>query len=311
MRVGLRRASSFARLSRPAPFNPISVSRLTFSAQRGFNSSVFYRAQSKVPLHIEDYSDITATDEQIKEKAVSAPLEHPGKAGEYAAAFFEAATTLDLLEEVGRDLKAFDSMRENEGYQQSFHTFPPESNKMFAAILKDIKANRLTEKFFAMMIFEGYLHVAPKAIEYFLQNLREYKKEINVVLTFAEEPNQQTLDSTKGRIYYHLPEGANPSWIVRVDPSLIRGVVVDAEGHYSEDSSLASELKTVEEVLGSLDSKVQEMTAKLSSNKQEKERAFDVLESMLTDKPTRVADRLASTDNPALNKKIQDVFAQI
>lgn len=173
-----------------------------------------------------------------------------GLAGRYAAALFDLADSDKALDEVARELGALQAaIAESEDLSRMIRSpifGREEQSKAMAAILDKLGVGDLTRRFVMVVARNRRLFALPRMIDAYLAELARRRGEVTAEVTAAHaltEAQEQALTDSLRRI-----EGAKVKVDVKVDPSLLGGLVVRV-GSRMIDSSLRTKLAKLQFVM--------------------------------------------------------------
>ena len=171
-----------------------------------------------------------------------------GLAGRYAGALYDLAVEAKSTEAITADLIAISALiAENDDLAilVSSPTFSRgEQSQAFQAVLSAAKADPLTIKFICAVADNGRLFALPQIIQAFIDEVARRNGQISAEIISAvalDEVHETALKKTVSQI----AGSENVSLLLRVDPSLIGGLVVRI-GSRLIDASLKTKLNRLE-----------------------------------------------------------------
>ncbi len=171
-----------------------------------------------------------------------------GLAGRYAGALYDLAVEAKSTEAVTADLTAVSALIAENNDLASLVSSPAhsriEQSRAFQAVLSAAKANLLTIKFIGVVADNGRLFALPQIIQAFIDEVARRNGKISAEIISAvalDEVRETALKQTVSQI----AGSENISLLLRVDPSLIGGLVVRI-GSRLFDASLKTKLNRLE-----------------------------------------------------------------
>lgn len=169
-----------------------------------------------------------------------------GMAGRYATALFELALEEKALDEVRRDLDAFDALLAQSPDLARLVRSPvfgaEEQAKALSAVLKKADIGGLAANFLGVVASNRRLFAVPQMIRAFRALVARHKGEITAEVTVAETLGEDHLKALKGAL--NTITGKDVGLDVKVDPAIIGGLVVKL-GSRMVDSSLRTKLNSI------------------------------------------------------------------
>jgi F-type H+-transporting ATPase subunit delta len=169
-----------------------------------------------------------------------------GMAGRYATALFELALEEKALDEVRRNLEAFDALLAESPDLARLVRSPvfgaEEQAKALAAVLKKANIGGLAANFLNVVASNRRLFAVPQMIRAFRALVARHKGEITAEVTVAETLGEDHLKALKGAL--NAITGKDVGLDVKVDPAIIGGLVVKL-GSRMVDSSLRTKLNSI------------------------------------------------------------------
>ncbi len=175
-------------------------------------------------------------------------LNAKGLAGRYAGALYDLSVEAKSTEAVTADLTAISALIVENDDLAMLVSSPAYSrskqSKAFQAVLSSAKANPLTIKFIGVVAENGRIFALPQIIEAFIDEVARRNGQISAEIISAvaiDEVRETALRQTVSQI----AGSENISLLLRVDPSLIGGLVVRI-GSRLMDASLKTKLNRLE-----------------------------------------------------------------
>ena len=171
-----------------------------------------------------------------------------GLAGRYAGALYDLAVEAKSTEAITADLAAISALiAENDDLAilVSSPTFSrSEQSRAFQAVLSAAKADPLTIKFICAVADNGRLFALPQIIQAFIDEVARRNGQISAEIISAVALDEVREIAVK-QIVSQIAGSKNISLLLRVDPSLIGGLVVRI-GSRLIDASLKTKLNRLE-----------------------------------------------------------------
>ncbi len=173
-----------------------------------------------------------------------------GMAARYALALFELADEQSKLDVVADDLKALDAaIEENEDLRRIMGSpiiGRDVQGLAISEILKQSGANDLTLRFVSVSTVNRRLYALRDIIKAYLAELAKRRGEVTAEVTSAQALNVEQTRAVEDAL--QKVEGRNVALSLKVDPSLIGGMVVQI-GSRMIDSSLRTQLDRMKLVM--------------------------------------------------------------
>ncbi|MQL79093.1 hypothetical protein Taro_011544 [Colocasia esculenta] len=203
---------------------------------------------SSLSQHFRNY----ATEKSSKEANVKVPLSLFGISGNYASALFLAASKVNLLDKVEREiLVVVEASKKSPVFSQFIKdsSVPADVRvKAMQEIFSEAGFSDVTKNFLAVMAENGRLRHIEKIVKSFVDLTMAHKGEVKVTVTTviplpAEEEKElkQTLQDIIGH-------GKTVNIEQKVDPSILGGLVVEF-GQKVFDMSIKTRAKQMERFL--------------------------------------------------------------
>ncbi len=169
-----------------------------------------------------------------------------GVAGRYASALFELARDNRAVDQVARDLDAFDRLIQESADLRRLIKSPvfsaEEQEKAVGALLARAGSTGLAANFIRLVASKRRLFALPDMIRSFRARVAEHKGIVPVEVRLAEQPSARVLGDIKSALR-DVAKG-EVDLDVRIDPSLIGGIVVRM-GSRMVDASLRTRLNGI------------------------------------------------------------------
>ena len=171
-----------------------------------------------------------------------------GLAGRYAAALFQLATEAKQVDDILRDLNSFNELINNNVDLQTLIYSPvfgaDEKAAAVTRILKKAKANGLAIQFVGTIAKNGRLFAISFIISAFIKEVDNRRGKISAEVVSAIPLDDKRRAKIQESIIY-LADAKDVSLVMRVDPSLIGGLVIRI-GSRMFDTSLKTKLNRLE-----------------------------------------------------------------
>ena len=162
----------------------------------------------------------------------------------YAKALFELAEESKLTSKVENDLNSFSSLLNESSDLSKVLSSPTVSKKEQSAfiirLMKSMKANDLTIKFFALVTKNGRISIINEIIVSYLQKLAEIRGELTAEVTSAHLLANDIKKIVHETIS-NMTKAKKISLDTKVDKSLLGGIVIRV-GSTMVDSSIKTQL---------------------------------------------------------------------
>jgi len=162
----------------------------------------------------------------------------------YAKALFELAEESKLTSKVENDLNSFSSLLNESSDLSKVLSSPTVSKKEQSAfiirLMKSMKANDLTIKFFALVTKNGRISIINEIIVSYLQKLAEIRGELTAEVTSAH-PLANDIKKIVHETISNMTKAKKISLDTKVDKSLLGGIVIRV-GSTMVDSSIKTQL---------------------------------------------------------------------
>lgn len=169
-----------------------------------------------------------------------------GMSGRYATALFELALEERALDQLRKDLDAFDTMvAENADLSRLIRSpvfGAEEQARALAAILKKAGIGGLAAGFLNVVAANRRLFAVPQMIRDFRKLVARHLGEVAAEVTVATTPDESHLQALKGAL--NTMTGKDVALSVKVDPAILGGLVVKL-GSRMVDSSLRTKLNSI------------------------------------------------------------------
>ncbi len=171
-----------------------------------------------------------------------------GLAGRYAGALYDLAVEAKSTEAVAADLEAISALIVENDNLAILISSPAysrsEQSQAFQAVLSAAKANPLTTKFIGVVAHNGRLFALPQIIQTFNDEVARRNGQISAEIISAVALDELRKTALK-QIVSQIAGSENISLLLRVDPSLIGGLVVRI-GSRLFDASIKTKLNRLE-----------------------------------------------------------------
>lgn len=169
-----------------------------------------------------------------------------GVAGRYASALFELARDENSIDQVSRDLDAFDRMLADSPDLLRLVKSPvftaEEQAKAIGAVLERAGIGGLASNLIRFVATKRRLFVLPDMIRGYRALVAKSRGIVPASVTVAEEPSPRMLDDIRAAL--RDMAGSDVDVDVKVDPALIGGLVVKI-GSRMVDASLRTKLNSM------------------------------------------------------------------
>jgi F-type H+-transporting ATPase subunit delta len=169
-----------------------------------------------------------------------------GVAGRYATALFELALEQEALEQVAVDLNRFsealDAFDDLARLVKSPVFTAEEQGRALAAILEQLKVEKLTRNFLLLVAKNRRLFATPGMIHAFRAMHARRRGEISAMVTAASKLTEAQVSALKQALKAAL--GKEVMLEERIDPALLGGLVVKV-GSRMVDTSLRTKLNSL------------------------------------------------------------------
>lgn len=169
-----------------------------------------------------------------------------GVAGRYALALFELARDENKVDDVARNLDAFDKLYSGSDDLQRLVKSPAFSTEAqvaaIGAILDKARISGLAANFIRLAASKRRLFALPDMIRAYREKVRESKGIVRAEVRVAEKPSDAIVNEIKATL--KEVAGSDVDLDLHVDPSLIGGMVVKI-GSRMIDASLKTKLNGI------------------------------------------------------------------
>jgi F-type H+-transporting ATPase subunit delta len=173
-----------------------------------------------------------------------------GVSGRYATALFELARDEKSVDAVKTDLDRFDAMLADSAELKRLVRSPVFSAdvqlKALSAVLDKAGITGVAANFLKVLTTNRRLFAVDEVIRAFRTLVAKFKGEATADVTVAEQLNDKNLDALKAAL--KSVTGKDVTLIVKVDPSIIGGLVVKL-GSRMIDSSLRTKLNSIKHAM--------------------------------------------------------------
>lgn len=180
------------------------------------------------------------------------PLPLYGLEGRYATALYYAAGAKEKLATIEQELANIGEMIGTDAEFTNFLKDPSIARASKAVILKEVltklKASTDTVQFFVTLAENGRLPETGKIITAFQEITRNYRGEVKATITSAEPLSDSETAAAKKALAKLVEQGKTVLVDVKVDPSIIGGLIVDVGDKYI-DLSLKTRVKQLENII--------------------------------------------------------------
>ncbi len=169
-----------------------------------------------------------------------------GVAGRYASALFDLARDANAMDEVAGHLDRFDRLiAENPDLERLVRSpifTAEEQTRAVAAILDRAGIGGLAGNFIRLVASKRRLFALPQMIQGYRELVADAKGIVRAEVRLAEQPSEAVMAEIRGAL--KEVAGAEVDMRVRIDPSLIGGLVVQI-GSRMVDASLRTKLNSI------------------------------------------------------------------
>ncbi len=169
-----------------------------------------------------------------------------GVAGRYASALFELARDNRAVDQVARDLDAFDRLIQESADLRRLIKSPvfsaEEQEKAVGALLARAGSTGLAANFIRLVASNRRLFALPDMVRAFRRLVSDAKGIVQAEVRLAEKPSDKVLDDIKSAL--REVAKAEIDLDVKIDPALIGGLVVRM-GSRMVDASLRTKLNAI------------------------------------------------------------------
>ena len=185
------------------------------------------------------------------ERAVAEKSSHEGPgvsgvAGRYASALFELARDENAIDQVSRDLDGFDGLlRESADLARLIRSpafSADEQGQAIDAVMSRAGIGGLAANLLRLLAAKRRLFILPDLIRAYRTLVAESKGIVSAEVRLAEQPSARVLEDIKAAL--REMAGADVDLAVKIDPSLIGGLVVKV-GSRMVDASLKTKLNSI------------------------------------------------------------------
>jgi F-type H+-transporting ATPase subunit delta len=173
-----------------------------------------------------------------------------GVSGRYATALFELARDEKSVDAVKADLDRFDAMLAESAELKRLVRSPVFSAdvqlKALSAVLDKAGITGVAANFLKVLTTNRRLFAVDEVIRAYRTLVAKFKGEATADVTVAEQLNDKNLDALKAAL--KSVTGKDVTLIVKVDPSIIGGLVVKL-GSRMIDSSLRTKLNSIKHAM--------------------------------------------------------------
>jgi len=205
--------------------------------------------RSKLPP---GYDSVTAPPSTWA-SAPEPPFRTVGRSGRYATTLYGAAGLLKITDDVDKDMRKLSELSKDQQFVSVLRASilkKEQLHDLFSRLLDRFQAPPLTRKMIFIMIENDAARLVPQTSEIFCKFVSASKKETDITVTFASEPEPKYLEKVKADITrYWLPSNAVPKWMTKVDPALLGGLTISVEGHFAADLSKRKEVTRSKELV--------------------------------------------------------------
>ncbi len=169
-----------------------------------------------------------------------------GVAGRYASALFDLARDAGAIDDVAASLERFDRLiAENPDLERLVRSpifSGEEQSRAVGAILDRAEIGGLAGNFIRLVASKRRLFALPRMIAAFRELVADSKGIVRAEVRLAEQPSETVVNEIRGAL--REVAGAEVDMRVRIDPSLIGGLVVQI-GSRMVDASLRTKLNSI------------------------------------------------------------------
>ena len=169
-----------------------------------------------------------------------------GVAGRYALALYELARDEKQVDDVAKNLDAFDALYQGSEDLQRLVKSPAystqEQSAAIGAILDKARISGLAANFIKLVASKRRLFAVPDMIRAYREKVRESKGIVRAEVRVAEKPSDALVNEIKASL--KEVAGSDVDLDLHVDPSLIGGMVVKI-GSRMIDASLKTKLNGI------------------------------------------------------------------
>ena len=174
-----------------------------------------------------------------------------GLAGRYATALFKLATEAKQVDDILLDLNSFNELIDNNAELQTLIYSPvfgaDEKAAAVTHLLKKAKANALAIKFIGTIAKNGRLFAISSIISAFIKEVDNRRGKISAEVVSAIPLDDKRQAKIQESII-SLSDAKDVSLVMRVDPSLIGGLIIRI-GSRMFDTSLKTKLNRLESAM--------------------------------------------------------------
>uniref|UniRef100_A0A646QIR3 Oligomycin sensitivity conferral protein n=1 Tax=Hemiscolopendra marginata TaxID=943146 RepID=A0A646QIR3_9MYRI len=188
-----------------------------------------------------------STTSAVAAKLAKTPLAVFGTEGRYATALYSAASKEKKLDAVEKELTFLQNALAKDKKFSDFILNPTLKKQLkkdaLLAALRKQNATKLTENFCQILTDNGRLNKLSAIVNVFLRLMSAHRGDILCEITSAKALDEPTKNELTTALKGFLKSGENLKLELKVDPSIIGGLVVSI-GDKHVDMSLATKIKT-------------------------------------------------------------------
>ncbi|XP_013100472.1 ATP synthase subunit O, mitochondrial [Stomoxys calcitrans] len=187
-------------------------------------------------------------------QAVKPPIQVFGLEGRYATALYSAATKMKQLDQVEKDLLAFQATLKQDKKLRESVVSPIVNKKVMGTALKEsaskLRWSQATGNLLDLMANNGRLSALDGVINAFSVIMAAHRGEVVCEVVSAKPLDSAQSKQLEGALKSFLKSNQSLKITSRVDPSIIGGLIVSIGDKYV-DMSIASKVKMYTDVISS------------------------------------------------------------
>jgi len=189
----------------------------------------------------------------VRHKLVQPPIKIHGIPGSYASALYSAASKGKQLEQVEKEMNAFQGLLDKDVRFREFLLDPSQKRKLkleaLDGVLKKLKYSSITTNLFATMAENSRLRMTNEVMKAFRQIMTAHRGEVVITVTTAQALDSGSQKELQTSLQGFAKKGQKMDIVMKVDPSLLGGMTVNIGGDRFIDMSTATKIKNYKGVL--------------------------------------------------------------
>uniref|UniRef100_A0A915JLM0 Oligomycin sensitivity conferral protein n=1 Tax=Romanomermis culicivorax TaxID=13658 RepID=A0A915JLM0_ROMCU len=177
---------------------------------------------------------------------VRPPIPAFGTDGRYAIALYSAASKKNKLDAVESDMKTLHDLWQHDHKLREFFLNPVNTRELkkqaFSTVAKKKNFTELTTNLFGVVAEQTRFGKFDTILKTYLKLMSAHRGEVQCEITTAKEVDAKAMEQIKAAVQGFLKSGQKMNISVKVDPSILGGMIVSIGDKYV-DMSIASRIK--------------------------------------------------------------------